>query len=198
MRQDSKRIIRRALTTSSTQNQRIARVFPFQHTGQHNAWRQFGFQILEAMHSDINAAIGQRLMDFLGEKPFAANIGQALVLYLVAGCRDDVFFQRAIFGQRRDGRAGHACKMSRLPKRKRRAARANAHGLRRHSSKTLFVALPLGPCEAKEMCQILEENPHMRKGIAPDQFLVHVGFPGKALHILIGADGDKLLPPLVG
>ena len=142
LRQDSKRIIRRGRTASSTQNQRIARVFAFQHTGQHNAWRQFGFQILEAMHRDIYAAIGQRFMDFLGEKPLAANIGQALILNLVAGCRDDVFFQRAIFGQRRDGRAGHACKMPRLPKRKRRAARANAHGLRRHSSKTFLSFRP--------------------------------------------------------
>ena len=194
MRQNSKRIIRRRRTASSAQNQRIARVFPFQDTGQHNAWRQFGFQILEAMHRDINAAIGQRFMYFLGEKALAANIGQALVLHLVAGCRDDVFFQRAIFGQRRDGRARHGSEMPRLPKRKRRAARANAHGLRRHSSKTFCR---LGPCEAKQMCQILEENSHMRKGIAPDQFLVHVGFPGQALHILIGADGNKLLPPFV-
>jgi hypothetical protein len=105
LRQGRQRIIRRRRAAACAQNQRIAWVFPFQNASQHNARRQFGFQILEAMHRDINPPIGQRFMDFLGEKPLAANIGQALILHLVARCRDDVFFQRAIFSKRGDRRA---------------------------------------------------------------------------------------------
>jgi hypothetical protein len=85
LRQNSKRVIRRGRTTSSTQNQRIARVFAFQHAGQHNARRQFGFQILEAVHRNVNPSVGQCFMDFLGEKPFATNIGQSMFVGGIQG-----------------------------------------------------------------------------------------------------------------
>ena len=56
---------------------------------------------------------------------------------------------------------------------------------------------PLARIETDEMCQILEEDPDVGGRLRADQFLVHVGFPGQALHVRVAADLDELLAALV-
>ena len=66
---------------AGAKDQRVARILALQRAGQHDARRQCGFQVLQAVHREIDAAVHQRLVDFLGEQPLAADIGQPAVLH---------------------------------------------------------------------------------------------------------------------
>src|SRR3954451_21892195 len=47
------------------------------------------------------------------------------------------------------------------------------------------------------MGQVLEEDPDMRAEALTHEFLVHVGLPRQALHVLVLADADEALAALV-
>ena len=66
------------------QDQRVARILARQGAGQHDAGRQLGFQILQAVHREVDPAVQQRLVDFLGEQALAADIGQPLPVAALA------------------------------------------------------------------------------------------------------------------
>ena len=71
----------------------VAGVFALEGAGQHDAVGEFGFEILEAVDSEVYAAGDLGLVDFLGEKALAADVGQTAVLHGVAGGLDGVFFE---------------------------------------------------------------------------------------------------------
>ena len=80
-------------------DQRIARVFALGHGGEHQAGRQFGGQIFQAMYRQIGAAGQQGLLDFFREQSLAAYFRQGHIGNLVACRLDDVdpaFVARAI------------------------------------------------------------------------------------------------------
>ena len=68
----------------------VARIFAFGNGGQHQAFGQFGGQILQAVDGEIGAAVEQRFFDFLGEETLGADLGQRHVGDLVAGGLDDL------------------------------------------------------------------------------------------------------------
>ena len=47
------------------------------------------------MHREVDPAIGQRLVDLLGEETLAANLSQAAVLHRIAGGPDRMLLQNA-------------------------------------------------------------------------------------------------------
>jgi len=79
------------------------------------------------MHGDIDGAGQQGILDFLGEQPFAACVGQGStldrhVLDLVAGGADDLDFDGL---RRHAARLGNrALRLARLAQRQRRTTRA--------------------------------------------------------------------------
>ena len=75
------------------QHQRIARILALQRAGERDAGRQSGFQILQAMHGEIDPPRRQRFVDFLGEQPLAADLGERAVLHRVAGGDDDMLLE---------------------------------------------------------------------------------------------------------
>ena len=75
------------------QDQRIARILARQRAGQHDAGRQLGLQVLQAVHGEVDPAVQQRLVDLLGEQPLAADLRQRPVLHRVAGGADDVLLE---------------------------------------------------------------------------------------------------------
>ena len=89
------------------------------------------------MYREIDGAIEQRLLDFLGEQPLAADIGQRTVLDRIAGGADDLMISIACFLdalRRRQQPAHHM----RLRQRQRAAARADTQtdrGLRHETSR---------------------------------------------------------------
>ena len=78
------------------------------------------------MHRKIDAAVEQRLVDLLGEQPFAADLGERPVLHPVAGRadRDDLDHPgRRELGMRRQQAVAHQLG---LAQRHRAAARSDA------------------------------------------------------------------------
>ena len=67
----------------------VARIFALGNGGQHEAFGQFGRQILQAVHREIGAPVEQRFFDLLGEEALGADLGQRHVGDLVAGGLDD-------------------------------------------------------------------------------------------------------------
>ena len=67
----------------------VARIFALGNGRQHQARGQFGGQIFQAVDRQVGAAVEQRFFDFLGEKAFAADLGEGDVGDLVAGGLDD-------------------------------------------------------------------------------------------------------------
>ena len=61
-----------------TENQRVPGILALQHAGQHDARRQLGLQVLQAVHRKIDATVQQGLMNLLAEQALAADVGQAL------------------------------------------------------------------------------------------------------------------------
>jgi hypothetical protein len=104
----------------------VARVLARQKAGEHEPCGQFGRQILGRMHREVDFAGEQRFLDFLGEKPLAAGIGQWPILDDIAGGADDLDRDRLHFQSRRGGEP--ALHLARLHQRQRRAARADAQG----------------------------------------------------------------------
>ena len=51
----------------------VARIFALRNRGQHQAVRQFGGQVFQAVHRQVGAAVQQRLLDFLGEQALGAR-----------------------------------------------------------------------------------------------------------------------------
>ena len=101
----------------------IAHIFARQVAIQDQARRLHRGHIFHRMHGDVDAAVQQGLFNLAGEQALAANLFQRLVQNLVAGDFDHHDLKRR-FGQ---GIGGHktAPHLVRLPKRKRRAARAD-------------------------------------------------------------------------
>ncbi len=58
------------------------------------------------MHSYVNAALQQRVVNLLCEQALAANVCQGLVQNLVAGRFDNAYLERALLMQLREGRLG--------------------------------------------------------------------------------------------
>lgn len=68
----------------------VAHVLAFQEGGEDQAVGEHGRHVLGGMHGDVGAAVKQRLLDFLGEQPLAAGLGQGPVLDAVAaGLQDE-------------------------------------------------------------------------------------------------------------
>ena len=71
----------------------VAGVFAFEGAGEDDAGGEFGFEVLEAVDGEVDAAVEEGFVDFLAEEAFAADVGEAAVLDGVAGGADDVFFE---------------------------------------------------------------------------------------------------------
>ncbi len=101
-------------------DEHIARVDARRRGGQRERLGQFGGQILERVHGEIDAALGERLFDFLGEHALGADLGEGDFLQPVAGGLDDLDFDGvALRAQKRGDVVG-------LPERELRAAAADA------------------------------------------------------------------------
>ncbi len=98
--------------------QRIARIFALRDRGEDQARGQLRRHVLEAVHGQIDAAVEQRFLDFLGEKAFAADLRKRNILDLVAGGFDD--FDARVSTLQQDSR-----NMLGLPQRELRTARAD-------------------------------------------------------------------------
>ena len=125
-----------ACASADAEDQRVAGVLAPQRAGEHDAGRQRGLQVLQAVHREVDAAVGERLVDLLGEQALAADLRQAAILHRVAGGADGMLLEhvqaaqhRAEAGQDREEAAG-------LDQRQRRAAGADAQrqraGVRLH------------------------------------------------------------------
>jgi hypothetical protein len=103
-------------------DQHIPSILPLQGASQDDPQRKLGFQILQTMDGAIDAAIQQRLVNFLREQALAADIRQRTVLHRIAGGGDHGFLALS-----RTGDSGEqAQKRTRLHQRQRGAARAGA------------------------------------------------------------------------
>ena len=109
------------------EDQRVTGIFAGERAGEDDPRGQERLEVLEGMDGEVDPAIHQRLVDLLGEQPFAADIGQPLPARLggVPSGADRVFLKhvhaaqhRAEFRQRIQERPG-------LHKGQRRGARAN-------------------------------------------------------------------------
>ena len=103
--------------------QRVARVGARQDGGQPQPLGHPGGQILQRMHGEIDPAIQQRFFDFLCEKPFAADLGQAAILDAVAAGSDDDGLDVGFLSQAGSDEMG--AQHGRLGERERAAARAD-------------------------------------------------------------------------
>ena len=75
-------------------HENIARIDAGRRCRQRKPGRQLGGQILERMHGQVHAALGQRLFDFLGEHALRADLRKRHFLQPVAGGLDDLDFDR--------------------------------------------------------------------------------------------------------
>ena len=103
------------------EDQRVAGILAGQRAGEDDAGGQLGFQVLQAVHGEVDAAVQQRLVDLLGEQALAAEVGQAAVLHRIAGGADDGGFGGSVGSQGVDHQAG-------LDQGERRASGADAQG----------------------------------------------------------------------
>src|SRR4051795_12024365 len=69
--------------------QRIPRIDTGRNRSYREAIRQFGRQVLQAMHSKVNSAFGESLFNFLGEHALGADLPERNVLQPVASGTDD-------------------------------------------------------------------------------------------------------------
>ncbi len=65
----------------------IARVLALHYRGEHKTVRQQHRHILQRMHGEVGAAVGQRGLQLFHEQPFAADLGQGTIKNLVAARR---------------------------------------------------------------------------------------------------------------
>ena len=82
----------------------VARINALGDRHQFEARRQLGGQVLQAVHGDVDATLGQRIFNLLGEHALGADLRQSDVGDLVAGGLDDLDFDfvSALAQQRRD------------------------------------------------------------------------------------------------
>ena len=108
----------------------LARIVARQYASDLEPRRQPGFEILQGMHRQIDAAVEQRLLDLFGKKPLAADLGEAAVLLAVAAGADrhDLDPVREI----RMGGEKPVAHEPRLEERHRAAAGADAQWRSRH------------------------------------------------------------------
>ena len=69
-------------------NEYIARILTLRHSGEIDAIGQLKRYVFDAVHGDIDAAIQQRLVDFLGEQTLSSDVRQWHIQNFVA-CRLD-------------------------------------------------------------------------------------------------------------
>src|SRR5581483_6459654 len=62
----------------------VVRIYTLGDGDQLEAWRQFGRQVLQTVHREIDSAFGQRFFDLLGEHALSANFGESDIGDLVA------------------------------------------------------------------------------------------------------------------
>lgn len=77
----------------------VAAILAFQHRGKDEAVLQAGRHVLAGMDGDIDARVGQRLVDFAGEQSLAADFGQGSVLNSIARGSDGDNVGRACLRQ---------------------------------------------------------------------------------------------------
>ena len=94
--------------------------------------RQHRLHVLQRMHGEIDAAVEQRLLDFLREKALAADLGKQARLHAVPGRADRHEFERAVGGKLGMGRAQPVAHKLRLIQRHRAAAGSDAKRPARH------------------------------------------------------------------
>ena len=78
------------------QDQHVAGVLALQRAGEHDAGRQLGLEVLQAVHREVDAAVEQRLVDLLAEQALAADLCQRAVLHRIAGGADDVLLEHRL------------------------------------------------------------------------------------------------------
>ena len=129
-RQRCKRIQRIRPFHGLTQDQHVARILPLERAGKHDAGRQVGFQIFEAMHGEVYATVAQRFMNFFGKQSLAADICQPLIQDPVAGRGDNMLLEDVQGVEHRTEAAELRLKGPRLRQRKRRSACTDTQGQR--------------------------------------------------------------------
>ena len=113
--------------TARPEDQRIAGILALQRAGQHDPRRHLGFEVLQAVHREIDPPIPQGLVNFLGPEPLAADIRQPLARGLggVPGGGDDVFLEHVHAAQDRAEVLQHRQESAGLHQRERRTAGAH-------------------------------------------------------------------------
>ena len=69
--------------------QNVMRVFAHGNRCEFELGRNFGWQVFQAVHCEIDTALDQCLFDLLGEHSFCADFGQGNIGNFVAGGLDD-------------------------------------------------------------------------------------------------------------
>jgi hypothetical protein len=70
----------------------VVRILPRGNRRDLESQGKFGGKVFQTMHRQIDAALGQRVFDFLGEHAFGANFGKGNVGDFVTGGLDDLEF----------------------------------------------------------------------------------------------------------
>ena len=68
----------------------VVRFGALRYRGDGEARRQFGREVFQAVHGEIDAAFEQRFFDFFGEKPLAADFTEGRIVNPVARGPDDL------------------------------------------------------------------------------------------------------------
>jgi hypothetical protein len=113
-----------------TAEQRIARVFALENGGKRDTRFQHRGEVLQAVHGDINRAIQQGPIDFLGEKSAAADLPQRHIGAGITLGADP----HELNGRRTGLRPDQTLDVTRLPQRQRRAAGPDAQWRSAHGS----------------------------------------------------------------
>ena len=103
-------------------DERVARVFARQEAGQRHAVGQGSRQVLGRVDGEVDAAVEQGGIDFLGEQTFAAGLGERPILDHVAAGANDGDCDARLVPAVRGGET--AARLLRLGEGERRAARA--------------------------------------------------------------------------
>ena len=91
---------------AGSEDQGVAGVLAAEGAGEDDAGGKFGFEVLEAVDGEVDAAVGECFVDLLGEQAFAADLGEGAILHSVTGRADDVFLEHVqVVEARRQHRA---------------------------------------------------------------------------------------------
>lgn len=83
-------------------DQCVAHVLAGEVARQDRALRQVGGHVLHGVDGDVDAAVEQRVVDLLREKPLATDVGQGLAEDLVSRGLDDADLEGALLGEVRE------------------------------------------------------------------------------------------------